>query len=789
MLTNDWVDIKPFQDFLEPAQKTQIEHQKLWQFLFEHPGEVGVNTKPPIDKLRRLRDQKQETAAQLQRQRKQFDVEIERLESNHKVRYPHAVNEAIAAITKMVKGSKPRVLCDFVEVNDERWQTAIEGYLGGNRFAIIVEPEHEAQAIKVVRNLKGKNTSKVIQTAKAKQDAERFSLSEDSIIHVMEFTHAAIKDFVIASYGNVSRVETTEELRQTRRGVTPEAIGSGNYAMFRCDVDDADLVFGKAARIRSLVAKKEGIDNCLIELHQTQEQFQNLVEIVQHLEAFHSLKIANEVNLLLDYYRETQAIQTQINDLDLSRFEDLEKTITDVQEKQGEIREHIDKHLKTHGQLETQLKDSERKKSNFSKEQDNLALEVEKSEENIDATTKVWNHVDADDLINQAKVFAKKVNIKKLEENDVKTAFEAISKNRYSLINALREHNQISNSSEAIPITLDVGDLPNHQQFTKICKIQLGIDSTLILLKANKLVEKQDSISKLKKTFDNTFVDHLCGVIHQAVKEGERVLEDLNEELKRHQFGQEKETYRFHWEFMPDFKEYWDFFEEVRQFPIGDGTTLFDLKLSKKSKQVRDKLLNMLLDDDDEARAIRELERLADYRNYRHYEIYKEVPGKEPIALSQYGTGSGGQLETPAYIIRAAAITSALQYNQPGAHLRTVLVDEAFSKMDEARSRSVINYLTQSLGLQVIFIMPSKASGPFLDMISHQFVFAKYPLAAGQTNGQLKTAVFVDRKESHQDKVQALWAQHKETIYEQASLDFMEELFKEEADVLNKSSK
>ena len=43
-----------------------------------------------------------------------------------------------------------------------------------------------------------------------------------------------------------------------------------------------------------------------------------------------------------------------------------------------------------------------------------------------------------------------------------------------------------------------------------------------------------------------------------------------------------------------------------------------------------------------------------------------------------------------------------------------VLVDEAFSKMDEGRSTEVINYLTGALGLQLIFIMPSSKCGLFM---------------------------------------------------------------------------
>jgi uncharacterized protein YPO0396 len=178
----------------------------------------------------------------------------------------------------------------------------------------------------------------------------------------------------------------------------------------------------------------------------------------------------------------------------------------------------------------------------------------------------------------------------------------------------------------------------------------------------------------------------------------------------------------------------------------------------------------------DEQQSQRELERIADYRNYYRYEIYKEVEGKPPIALSEYGTGSGGQLETPAYIIRSASITSALRYGEGVNHLRMVLVDEAFSKMDETRSREVIDYLTRALGLQLIFIMPNSKCGPFMDLISNEFVFAEVPSAP---RGQLNTRVLVDRKQCNQARIVELWAQHRRTVRQQAELDFMDDVLPE----------
>ena len=181
------------------------------------------------------------------------------------------------------------------------------------------------------------------------------------------------------------------------------------------------------------------------------------------------------------------------------------------------------------------------------------------------------------------------------------------------------------------------------------------------------------------------------------------------------------------WSGVPEYQEYWQFFKTLINMPnLGEGSTLFDVELPPNSARTRDQLLSMLLDND-EVTAHRELARISDYRNYRRYEIYKHPENKQPIALSQYGTGSGGQLETPAYIIRSAAVTSAFKFNDGKSHMRMVMVDEAFSKMDEGRSREVIRYLTESLGLQLLFIMPTSKSGPFLDIISNQFVHSNAP--------------------------------------------------------------
>ena len=260
----------------------------------------------------------------------------------------------------------------------------------------------------------------------------------------------------------------------------------------------------------------------------------------------------------------------------------------------------------------------------------------------------------------------------------------------------IKSHNQICQPSDSLVFDAYNGEL-DLDLFCKTVNLQKQTDSIFNRLKNNILLEKLQQLVELKESFNHTFISNLCHSIHHAINDGKRQIDLLNNELQNHQFGDDRETFRFDYDWVSEFKDYASFFEEVIKNPeLSDGKNLFEVKLNKKSQAVRERLMSMLLDEDSD-KALRELARIADYRNYRHYEIYKNVVGKPPIALSEYGTGSGGQLETPAYIIRAAAITSAFRFSEGVCHLRTVLVDEAFSKMDETRSREVIDYLTQSL--------------------------------------------------------------------------------------------
>ena len=770
LLGKDWVDLSPLQAHLDHAQQHQQLMNQWRQRWFDN--EQGKTTSLR-DQLATLLDRREQKAQQVQRQIIQKQADVASLEARQ-LNYPHFVRQALDVLRRECPQAEPRVLADYVEIIDPNWQSAIEGYIGGARFSIIVEGEYEAAAAKVLRAIPGGSRARVVQGRKAKQDCERMKMAANSIIHLMEFEHATAKDYLQASYASVEQVADVSVLRNTRRGVTQEGLGSGAYSIYRCDLDDTELVFGLGARERALAAKQLELNALADQANAATLHVSQVQGMLTEVNNLRHVSFADSIKVMLSTHQQIQQAENALTQVDLSDFSALEEEFAALKARADELDKQIQLLDGSTGRIEQQLKDSERQCKKFSDQQQATCDVADDKEENLRQIVSVWPEFDTETRLKEADTEAETHPVDAIE-NQRKSLYNDMNARVHEIERNISEHNQVCQTLDAI-----VYD-PNYRQehgldfFKDVCGLQREVERVHNRLRNNILVEKQDKLSVLRESFTNAFVTNLCHSIYQSINDGKRVLEDLNKELEHHRFGADKEGYWFDWQWVPEYKEYWQFFDEVIKSPsLGDGATLFDTQLSKTSQRVRDQLMSMLLDDD-EQKAMRELERLSDYRNYRSYEIYKQPLNKDPIALSQYGTGSGGQLETPAYIIRSAAITSAFRFGEGDTHLRMVLVDEAFSKMDEVRSKEVINYLTEALGLQLLFIMPTSKSGPFMDLISNQFVFSKVPLAGGAHKGELKTRVLVDRQACNQDKVQALWANHRQTLRHQAGLDFMEE--------------
>lgn len=144
-------------------------------------------------------------------------------------------------------------------------------------------------------------------------------------------------------------------------------------------------------------------------------------------------------------------------------------------------------------------------------------------------------------------------------------------------------------------------------------------------------------------------------------------------------------------------------------------------------------------------RALKELQRIADYHNYRRHEIWKDSGNSSRVALSEWDTGSGGQLDTPAYTVRAAVVTNRLKHFDKGINLKLLVNDETFAKMDERLAHDVIR---DGLDIQLICAMPAKRASA----IKSEFT-KEWSCLRPEGNGEVDFVSKSDERDLYPDKL------------------------------------
>ena len=124
-------------------------------------------------------------------------------------------------------------------------------------------------------------------------------------------------------------------------------------------------------------------------------------------------------------------------------------------------------------------------------------------------------------------------------------------------------------------------------------------------------------------------------------------------------------------------------------------------------------------------------------------------------------------------MVRSAVLAHALGHfgrdRREAPALRLMLNDEAFSKMDETRSRNVLQFLSQTLGLQLIVAMPTSKPGAVKPEFDKEFTFSK--VAAHRKNGEGIQELFISEAQENtlnRPALARLWEAHAAQARERA---------------------
>lgn len=654
---------------------------------------------------------------------------------------PDEVRDLVTAIHRELPGAEPTLLADHIQPKPNTlWQGAIEGYMGRDCYAVLVKPEFEVRAYRLLLQLQGRRrgAAKVIQIARLRADKGTHHARTGSLIEELEIEHPVATLFMTANYGNAMKIEATgdatleEVIKQTRRGITRDGRQVGGYSASRYQMlEEGECIFGRAARTRNLAKTKTDLINAEQEIHQVHqrtEAFQALLGVWPS----ERISLVERVTVITGLQEQQAALQAEYAAIDRSSNQLLE-------EKKGIVVAAI---TRSDAALQTALTDrgkadgaADRARADRLESQRDLERSRSSHEDALRRALSVAcmdETVTVESLCEQAERYTQALgaDLQKISGAEGQLR-QTIDQEWPEIGHKIVDYNRECLGTHRIQAELRVQSHSVDELMRLSEQVQGAVAQVRELLRDledNAMAKMNDSLDENLASFNSTFTTNFAMSLHNAIDDGVRPLRELNSSLRTRVFGQD--TYRVSYEWVPEFKDYADFFQELtrrsHEIDTASGKTLFDLPMDSHLVRIRDRLKDLLLGQD-LAAAEQELERLTDWRSYRAYDIMvtnTTLPDSE-VSYSRHGMFSGGENKTPIYVVRAAALATALRHtNSSKTHLYMLFLDEAFHAMDTERSRQTLDLQHKQLGFQVLVALPTIDAGKVRELFDRELQFA-----------------------------------------------------------------
>jgi uncharacterized protein YPO0396 len=194
----------------------------------------------------------------------------------------------------------------------------------------------------------------------------------------------------------------------------------------------------------------------------------------------------------------------------------------------------------------------------------------------------------------------------------------------------------------------------------------------------------------------------------------ENEISKINETLTNIPFGNDRYEFIF-----PKSKEYGGFYDMFKSEDVSDGNSIFTTDFEKTYNQQLDELFTSIASDslDDNTT----FNKFTDYRTYMDYDIKITNQFGESMLYSKvFREKSGGETQVPFYVAIIASFVRIYTQNNKSA-IGLVMLDEVFDKMDTARMRSMLSFMT-SMPLQFVLACPPQRMNILQDFMDTTLV-------------------------------------------------------------------
>jgi len=655
-------------DFKDTLQKVIAYKNHMSDRVYKRRAELDMN-------LRELSGQK-----------KEWDLKIENL-MKKKLSYPEEVTRVMNAIreefVRIGRTPEPRILCEMLEITDDSWRNAVEGYLNTQRFYILVEPDNFDIALGTYDRLRREKKTYGVGLINT-QNLEGYDTApEGSLATVVTSGNKYARRYINMVLGKVTMCDHYSHLKKYKTAITRECMRYQNHvaSAIKPAIFETPYIGKNAIRVQLEQAKHKSkeLEN---QIKEKQNVLQKLEELQKPLSTETDTDIKYRVDVLVELRNTAQEIKNcRANIATLEKNSNMILKQIQLSELEKIIREKEEQIARDNRRVGQTEQNIENTRGRLADRQTSLVGQKARCAEfaaGQEEDIVLWDHDYEKQLKDKSHEQFKENFARRRKANQT-----TIAKCTESMTNAMVEYKTAHDFGAA-------ATLEGYPDF----------EAEYSKLKSSELLSYEEKVESARQSAEEEFREQFLAKLQENMKNAQTEFKELNRALRDIRFSNEKYEFLF----MPS-KRYRHYYEMIMDdFNAVQGESIFSGLFHENHKEVIDELFERLaLDHENSAKA---LDEFTDYRTYMDYDI-RILHSDDSYSLYSKvcEEKSGGETQTPFYVTVAASFVQLYRNGIGGEAVGLVMFDEAFNNMDDERIGGVLEFLRR-LPLQILIAAP-----------------------------------------------------------------------------------
>lgn len=656
-----------------------IKTKEITENVIRYKGEMFAKVQEKLAEVKIWQDKQQ-------KEKQELKNKIEQLERK-KLSYPTAVNSVLNAVreefARIGRKPEPYVLCETLEIADESWRNAVEGYLNTQRFYILVEPENFDIALGIYDRLRREKKAYGVGLINTQNMDSYDETPQGTLASVVVSKNKYAKRFINMILGKVTMCERYSDLKQYPTSITKECMKYQNRvaSAIKPEIFHVPFIGKNACKVQLEQAKtqKEILDK---NIKAVNEQKNKLESMLAPLSTEHDVDVKYRLEILPRLFRIQSGIQ-KCND----NIRTLKKNATFIQ-KQLQLE-----------RLETSRKELEEQWAKLNQKIGKIQQTIEDKKEQIVGETA--NQMKSQAYVAEIAAKAGEDLILWKREYEKQTADKSLEQFKENFSRRRKANETVGQSTEAQMRELMVA-YKTEYSFGAAASMEGFPEFALIYdrLRTSEILEYEEKVESARAAAEEEFREQFLAKLQENMKQAQSEFKELNKALNDITFSNEKYEFLY----MPS-KRHRNYYEMIMDdFNMVQGESIFSGIFHETHKEVIEELFDRLAIHNENNE--KTLDEFTDYRTYMDYDLkIIHSDGSYSYYSKVCEEKSGGETQTPFYVTVVASFVQLYSNNIGGEAAGLVMFDEAFNNMDDERIGGVLEFLRR-LPLQIIIAAP-----------------------------------------------------------------------------------